>query len=153
MQERFVIKIDVPINNGFREETKPVEKPVEKSIGKAEEGTAKARFEKAVPKKENYFTGQLKTGAAALGAGAAALAISNVGTLTGSQAAQNQVNNISKMAGLGVLTATNPALGIAAIALTMANNAIQIAKETREWNLAEARNSERIGITASQRGR
>lgn len=148
MQEKFVINIDVPIMSaedrfkGKQEEQQPKK-------------TAKERFEEATPKKpkESAFKGQLKAGGAALAAGAAGLIISNVGTFTGSQAAQNKVNNITKVAALGILTVKNPALGLAAIALTMANNAIKIAQETREWNLSETRNSERIGITASQRGR
>ena len=51
------------------------------------------------------------------------------------------------------MIAKNPALGLGALALMVANNAIKIAKETREWNLAETRNSERIGAVISQRGR
>ena len=111
-------------------------------------GTAEERFDSAQPKESGFTT----TGKA-LAMGAVGTAISNVGTLTGSQAAQNQANNATKIIGLGAVIVKNPLLGIGMLALTIANNAIKIAKETREWNLAESRNSERIGMIASQRGR
>lgn len=128
----------------FLKETKPIQKgEPPKPIG-----TPEQRFEKAKPKKS-----EIGTTAKALGIAAAGVALSNVGTITSSQAAQNQVNNAVKIAGLGIMIAKNPALGLGALALTIANNAIKIAKETREWNLAETRNSERIGAVISQRGR
>ena len=111
-------------------------------------GTPEQRFNAAKPKKS-----ELATTGKALGVAAVGVALSNVGTVTSSQAAQNQVNNAVKIAGLGVMIGKNPALGLGALALTVANNAIKIAKETREWNLAETRNSERIGAVISQRGR
>ena len=113
-------------------------------------GTPEQRFENAKPKKPKI---NLKTTGKALAAATAATVISNVGTLTGSQAAQNSINNATKVIGYGALIATNPILGLGALALTVANNAIKIAKETREWNLAETRNSERLGLTSSQKGR
>ena len=60
----------------------------------------------------------------ALAVGALGVGLSNVGTLTGSQAMQNQVNNAMKLVGIGAAFATNPLLGIGVLALTMANNAI-----------------------------
>jgi len=151
MQERFSIDINVPILTA-EQRFKETEKDTTKD--KTEKATAEERFKKAIPKKkEDYLSGQLKKGGSALLAGAAAFVISNTGTLTGSQAAQNTVNNIAKIAGLGVAIATNPAIGLAATAFVIANNAVKIAKETREWNLSEVKNSERIGLTASQRGR
>ena len=123
-------------------------KPIQKGEPPKPIGTPEQRFEKAKPKKS-----EIGTTAKALGIAAACVALSNVGTVTSSQAAQNQVNNAVKVAGLGIMIAKNPALGLGALALTVANNAIKIAKETREWNLAETRNSERIGAVISQRGR
>ena len=120
-------------------------------------GTPEERFKGAKPPEpkteETSQMSSLKKGAAALGAGAAAFAISNVGTVTSSQAAQNQVNNTVKVVGYGVLLAKNPAIGLATLAFTIANNALKYAKETYEWNLAESRNSERIGAVLEKRGR
>ena len=121
-------------------------------------GSPEERFNKAKPpepktEETSQMSKQLKTGAAALGAGAAAFAISNVGTITGSQAIQNQVNNTVKVIGYGVLLAKNPAVGLATLAFTIANNALKYAKETYEWNLAENRNNERIGAVVAKRGR
>jgi hypothetical protein len=123
-------------------------KPIQKGEPPKPIGTPEQRFEKAKPKKS-----EIGTTAKALGVAAVGVALSNVGTITSSQAAQNQVNNAAKVAGLGIMIAKNPALGLGTLALTVANNAIKIAKETREWNLAETRNSERIGAVISQRGR
>lgn len=141
MSNTIELKIKV---DEFLKETKPIQKgEPPKPIG-----TPEQRFEKAKPKKS-----EIGTTAKALGVAAVGVALSNVGTVTSSQAAQNQVNNAVKIAGLGIMIAKNPALGLGILALTVANNAIKIAKETREWNLAEARNSERIGVVTSQRGR
>ena len=120
-------------------------------------GSPEERFNKAKPPEpkteETSQMSSLKKGAAALGAGAAAFAISNVGAITGSQATQNQVNNAAKVVGYGVLIAKNPILGLATLAFTIANNALKYAKETYEWNLAETKNSERIGAVLEKRGR
>ncbi len=142
MSNTIELKIKV---DEFLKESTPAPKTTEtpKPIG-----TPEQRFNAAKPKKS-----ELATTGKALGVAAVGVALSNVGTVTSSQAAQNQVNNAVKIAGLGVMIAKNPALGLGALALTVANNAIKIAKETREWNLAETRNSERIGAVISQRGR
>ena len=137
------IELRIKVDEGFKKS-----KPAEEVQRPKPTGTPEQRFEAAKPK-----TSQLGTTGKALAIGAVGVGLSNVGTITGSQAAQNQVNNAVKIAGMGIMIAKNPALGLGVLALTMANNAIKIAKETREWNLAETRKSERIGAVISQRGR
>lgn len=118
--------------------------------------SAKERFEAAAPVEqpsEKEPKSQFKTVTGTVVAGAAALAISNAGLVSGSQTLQNKVNNASRGIGMAVGLAVNPAMTIAVLALSMANNAIKIANENRQWAIAEVRNSERLGIQATQRGR
>ena len=138
------IELRIRADDFFREST-PTQPTTETQKPR---GTPEQRFEAAKPK-----TSKLGTTGKALAIGAVGVGLSNVKTITGSQAAQNQANNAAKVAGMGIAIATNPALGLGVLALTVASNAIKIAKETREWNLMETRNSERIGAVVSQRGR
>ena len=78
------------------------------------------------------------------------LAISHVEDFTGSSALQNRVNAGAQLVGTAVSIAQNPAMGIATLALQIANKAIEVAKEKRidSINVAEAR--KRAGVSFNQ---
>lgn len=145
MTERFELNINI----GSRKDT---ETAVTRDTPPT---TPKERFQEAAPKKEEPSGYNLNLGGAgkAVLAGTAALAISNVGMITGSQATQNKVNNAVKLTAVGIGFAANPIMATVAVAFSIANNALKIANETRMWALAEERSNTRIGAIMEKRGR
>lgn len=78
------------------------------------------------------------------------LAVSHVGDFTGSSAMQNRVNAGAQLVGTAISIAQNPAMGIATLALQIANKAIEVAKEKRIDSLNVAENTKRAGVSFNQ---
>lgn len=78
------------------------------------------------------------------------LAISHIEDFTGSSALQNRVNAGAQLVGTAISIAQNPAMGIATLALQMANKAIEVAKEKRIDSLNVAENTKRAGVSFNQ---
>lgn len=78
------------------------------------------------------------------------IAIGHIGDFTGSSNLQNKVNASAQLVGTAISIAKNPAMGIATLALQIANKAIDIAKEKRmdAINVSEAR--KRAGVSFNQ---
>ncbi len=78
------------------------------------------------------------------------LAISHVGDFTGSSAMQNRVNAGAQLVGTAISIAQNPAMGIATLALQMANKAIELAKEKRIDSINVTEATKRAGVSFNQ---
>ncbi len=78
------------------------------------------------------------------------LAVSHIGDFTGSSALQNKVNAGAQLVGTAISIAQNPAMGIATLALQLANKAIEVAKEKRMDSLNVAENTKRAGVSFNQ---
>lgn len=78
------------------------------------------------------------------------LVVGHIEDFTGSAALQNKVNAAAGLVGTVVSIAKDPIMGIATLALQMANKAIQIAQEKRmdDINVAEA--TKRAGVSFNQ---
>lgn len=78
------------------------------------------------------------------------IAIGHIEDFTGSSNLQNKVNAGAQLVGTAISIAKNPAMGIATLALQIANKAIEVAKEKRmdAINVSEAR--KRAGVSFNQ---
>lgn len=85
-----------------------------------------------------------------IGEGAVNLAISHIGDFTGSTALQNKVNAGAQLVGTAISIAQNPAMGIASLALQIANKAMEMAHEKKMDSIAVAEATKRAGVSFNQ---
>lgn len=78
------------------------------------------------------------------------LAIGHIEDFTGSSTLQNKVNAGAQLVGTAISIAKDPAMGIATLALQMANKAIEVAKEKRMDSLSVAEATKRAGVSFNQ---
>lgn len=78
------------------------------------------------------------------------LVVGHIEDFTGSSALQNKVNAGAQLVGTAISIAKNPAMGIATLALQLANKAIEVAKEKRMDSLTVAENTKRAGVSFNQ---
>ena len=78
------------------------------------------------------------------------LVVGHIEDFTGSSALQNKVNAGAQLVGTAVSIAKNPAMGIATLALQLANKAIEVAKEKRMDSLNVAEATKRAGVSFNQ---
>lgn len=78
------------------------------------------------------------------------IAIGHIEDFTGSSNLQNKINAGAQLVGTAISIAKNPAMGIATLALQIANKAIEVAKEKRMDAIYVTEARKRAGVSFNQ---